>query len=97
MKYTVVWKRPAKRRLAEIWMGSADRAAVTRAADEIDARLASAPLAEGESREEEFRVLFMAPLAVKYSVSPADSSPSLASGSCSARASGFAASAVTVC
>jgi hypothetical protein len=72
MKYTVVWKQPAKRRLAEIWMGSVDRAAVARAADEIDARLASAPLTEGESREEEFRVLFVAPLAVKYGVSPAD-------------------------
>jgi hypothetical protein len=72
MNYTVIWKAPAKERLAEIWLAVSDRPAVSRAADEIDARLRKSPLDEGESREAEHRIAFVAPLAVEYSVSEAD-------------------------
>jgi hypothetical protein len=78
MSYTVVWKEPAKARLAEIWMAATDRAAVTRAADEIDARLRDAPLDTGESREAEHRVAFIKPLVVEYAVSEADRLVSIA-------------------
>jgi hypothetical protein len=72
MNYTVVWKAPAKKRLAEIWLAAADRSAVSHAADEIDARLRRSPLDEGESREAEHRIAFIAPLAVEYSGSEPD-------------------------
>jgi hypothetical protein len=78
MNYTVVWKATAKARLAEIWMAARDRTAIARAADEIDALLCDSPLDEGESRQEEFRVLFVKPLAVKYTVSEADRIVSIA-------------------
>jgi hypothetical protein len=78
MSYTVVWKGPAKARLAEIWMTATDRAAVTRAADEIDARLRHAPLNTGESREAEHRIAFVRPLLVEYTVSEADRLVSIA-------------------
>jgi hypothetical protein len=78
MSYTVVWKAPAKARLAEIWMAAADRAAVTRAADAIDARLRTSPMDAGESREAEFRIAFIDPLVVEYSVSEPDRLVSIA-------------------
>lgn len=68
MTYTVVWKPRQKRRLAELWMAAPDRFAVTSAADEIDRRLRTSPLDEGESREGSFRLLIVAPLGVKYQV-----------------------------
>jgi len=68
MTFTVVWKPRQKRHLAEIWISSSDRAAVTRAADEIDRRLRLLPLEEGESREGEFRLLLIDPLGCKYQV-----------------------------
>jgi hypothetical protein len=72
MKYTVVWKPSAQRRLAEIWMSTSDRAAIARTADDIDRMLGTQPLQIGESREVNSRILVEPPLAVVYDVSPDD-------------------------
>jgi hypothetical protein len=44
MKYTVVWKPSAEKRLAEIWMASSDRQRIADAADRIDAYFEAATL-----------------------------------------------------
>jgi hypothetical protein len=69
MKFTVVWKPAAERHLMEIWMRADDRDAVTKAADAIDAALARNADRQGESREEETRVTFFAPLGIDFEVS----------------------------
>lgn len=71
MLWTVVWKGGVRDRLAEIWVEETGRDAIRTAADCIDQILRSSPLEAGE----EFfgdRILVELPLAVVYSVSPAD-------------------------
>jgi len=63
MTYTVTWTPDAEQELAAIWLQAANRAAVTRAAHEIDQRLGRDPLSEGESRSGIRRILFVWPLA----------------------------------
>lgn len=72
MKYTVAWKSAAKRQLAEIWMGAADRKAITTAADAIDAILRRWPQTCGESRGDKFRLVIEGPLGAFYAVSEED-------------------------
>lgn len=72
MKYTVVWKPEAERRLARLWTESPDRAQVTQAADLIDRVLAHDPGGKGESRSKGRRVLFVPPLAVVFKAEPGD-------------------------
>jgi hypothetical protein len=72
MTWTVIWDPSAEARLIPLWMTAPDRAAVTRAANEIDARLRRDPLNEGESRSGPYRVLFVPPLGVSYKVSEPD-------------------------
>lgn len=72
MKFTVAWKPSAESQLAEIWSGSADRAAATRAANELDRRLEQDPHLEGEARSGKRRVLIVAPLAVFFEVREPD-------------------------
>ena len=72
MKYTVVWKPEAERRLATIWNQATDRNAVARAAHVIDKALGTDADEVGESREEGFRVLFELPLGVVFEVSRDD-------------------------
>jgi plasmid stabilization system protein ParE len=72
MKFTVVWVPSAERDLADLWNKAPDRAAVTAAADTIDALLGRDPLAQGEAREGARRLLFVEPLAVYYDVNAAD-------------------------
>ena len=71
MTFTVIWLPDALNRLADVWTTYPNRAAVTAAADRIDARLAADPLAEGESRDEEDRVTFDPPLRVLVRVNVA--------------------------
>lgn len=47
MRYTVVWRETALQQLALIWMAAADRAAVNRSVDEIDAELSQDPDLKG--------------------------------------------------
>jgi len=72
MKFTVVWKSAAKRQLAEIWMGASNRAAVTAAADAIDAALRFWPQRCGESRGSDFRLVIEGPLGAFYAVNEED-------------------------
>jgi plasmid stabilization system protein ParE len=72
MTYTVVWKPPAERRLAAIWMDTSNRPAVTLAADTIETLLRSDPTAHGEARHGTTRLLVIAPLAVHYDVQDDD-------------------------
>ncbi len=68
MNLTVVWQPTAEATLADLWNNAPDRAAVTRAANTIDALLKRDPLGVGESRTDNLRVLFVPPLAVDYEV-----------------------------
>jgi len=43
MTYTVIWKRSVQDKLAEIWLASENRVAITVAADEIDQLLRRHP------------------------------------------------------
>jgi plasmid stabilization system protein ParE len=72
MSYTVVWERAAEQKLADIWVAAADRAAVTQAANTIDARLRKDPNTAGESRQGVTRILVEPPLAVYFDVSDPD-------------------------
>jgi plasmid stabilization system protein ParE len=72
MKYTVVWTRAAEKRLAEIWLASANRQGVADAADAIDAYLKWLPITGGQLRDSLTRVLVARPLAVHYEVHDAD-------------------------
>ncbi len=72
MSYTVTWKESAADRLAEIWMSTRDRRAVTAAADRLDAALRADPHLHGESRGETTRLVIVPPLAVVYEVLEAD-------------------------
>ena len=68
MKYTVVWVGTAEQALTEIWLAAKDRNAVSAAAQSIDHALETNPLGVGESRDFGQRIVFVAPLAVIYSV-----------------------------
>jgi hypothetical protein len=70
MNYQVLWKPEAERRLTEIWLNSSNRQAVTDAARMIDTRLGHNPGDQGESRDTNTRILFVAPLAVVFKVRP---------------------------
>ncbi len=72
MKYTVIWKKAAERMLAQIWLDSGDRPAVTAASNRIDQLLGHDPETRGESRDQNRRVLFESPLGVAYIVDPQD-------------------------
>ena len=50
MRYTVVWKPQAERRLAELWMEADDPERLADAANLIERELAIAPTAVGEQR-----------------------------------------------
>jgi len=68
MKYTVIWRPTAERKLAELWNSDQDRKAITDAANALDALLRSSPLEIGESRAGNSRVLTVFPLSLYYDV-----------------------------
>jgi plasmid stabilization system protein ParE len=69
MKYTVRWVPIAEQELAAIWLASADREAVTRAAHRLDQRLRTTPFSLGESRQSSLsRIAFEPPLAIEFEV-----------------------------
>jgi hypothetical protein len=71
MRYTVVWSKSARNKLANLWINAPDRTAVTQAADRIDVLLADDPDQQGYPFGDR-RVLYVMPLAVIYTVSPDD-------------------------
>jgi hypothetical protein len=69
--FEVFWAAHALNQLADVWTRAADRAAVTDASYVIDSALARDPEHEGESREDPERVVFHAPLGVRYHIDSA--------------------------
>jgi len=62
MSYAADVSPRAQQELADLWINASDRNAVTSAADEIERLLALDPLAQGESRGGNKRLLFEPPL-----------------------------------
>lgn len=71
-KYTVLWTPEAEHELAALWLNTRYRDAVTRAANAVDSALSRNPLAEGESRAGDMRIMFEPPLALEFEVSESD-------------------------
>jgi len=72
MNWTVIWKPSVQDELAQLWTGSDDRQAITRAADRIDEALKADPQSLGESRSGRTRIAFESPLAVQFDVHEED-------------------------
>lgn len=72
MKYTVVWRPSAEQQLAHLWNEATDRAAVTMAANRLDAWLRRTPATQGESRGGVTRILVEEPLVVLFDVEEQD-------------------------
>ena len=72
MNFSVIWDPDAEQELAAVWVRAADRAAVTRAAYELERRLRTNPDAEGESRPRGRRVTFERPAGMLFRVYAAD-------------------------
>jgi plasmid stabilization system protein ParE len=70
--FTVVWWQFARNRLARLWLDATDKAAITRAADEIDRRLAENPHSCAEDRHEELCRMSVEPLSVQFTVNDPD-------------------------
>ena len=68
--FQVIWLQRAVNDLAGIWMqaDSAQRRAITQAANAIDRELGHDPFHSSESREEDLRVMFAPPLGVFFQV-----------------------------
>jgi hypothetical protein len=71
MNYTVIWLPDAERELAAVWVSSRRQAAVTRAVDELERRLARSAPTEGESRANGRRIAIEPPLAIIFRADPA--------------------------
>ena len=72
MKYTVVWKPEAERRLAELWMEADDPESLADAANLIERELAVAPATVGEQRIGSIRVVIVPPLGMHFRVNSED-------------------------
>lgn len=72
MKFTVVWSPVSSARLARLWLRSANRQLIRKAADSIDAQLKHDPDQIGESRSGTRRIVHEPPLGVVFSVNAAD-------------------------
>ena len=68
MSHTVIWVAAAARRLASLWNNSTRRQEITAASDEIDRLLRRDPENQGESREDDLRILLVPPLGVTFKV-----------------------------
>jgi hypothetical protein len=72
-RYTVVWSRSAKSRLAELWLDNpAIRQEITEVADQIDRALAHVPATIGIPVSPRSRLVVLPPLSVLYWISEND-------------------------
>lgn len=71
MRYTVVWLPPALDDLAALWLGAADRPAITKAVHTLDAALRDDPDLKGLPFFND-RILLIDPLIAFYTVEPMD-------------------------
>lgn len=69
--FDVRWTDRAEAELASAWLNAADPNAVTRAAERIEYLLKHDPMAQGESRSGNERIVYEVPLEVIYRVLPA--------------------------
>jgi hypothetical protein len=67
-RYTVAWHTLAENELAEIWLNSLDRKAITEAAHQIDKQLAEDPLTRGTVVSQRSRELTVKPRQVLFRV-----------------------------
>ena len=65
-RHTVVWLQDAQAELAQIWLDSVEREAVTQATSRIDSVLAVDPQSKGQPLAEGLRKLRIAPLEVAF-------------------------------
>ena len=73
MKFTVIWLPGAEKALARLWESHvSSRAAITKAAYEIDKILAAGPTEAGESHPGDQRILLVPPLGVTFRASSDD-------------------------
>ena len=72
IRYTVVWHKEAQDELAEIWIDTSDRNAVTMAAYLIDMMLSQDALSKGIELSEGLRALFASPLRILFTVDEGD-------------------------
>jgi hypothetical protein len=68
MAYRVVWDQLALDELTEIWLRARDRTRVDEAVLRLDLALRRNPADCGESRENSMRIIFVEPLACRFSV-----------------------------
>jgi hypothetical protein len=68
MSFTIRYLPDAEQELAALWMDSRKRDAVTKAAHRIDQQLQQDPEQLGESRPQDCRIYFDAPLAILFRV-----------------------------
>jgi hypothetical protein len=71
-RYTVTWLSGAQDQLAQIWIDSSDRQAVSQAANAIDIELATDADRKGAPVEEGLRSLYVPPLHVLFTVREPD-------------------------
>jgi hypothetical protein len=70
--YTVLWLQQAQDELAQIWIESTDRKAITSATATLDNLLATDPAQQGEELAEGLRRLTVQPLQVWFEVRELD-------------------------
>src|SRR5205807_3981809 len=68
MNYRVIWSAAAEDELAAGWPAAVDRAAVSRAAYDLERRLRGNPMADSESRFDDRRIMIVTPLVAPYRV-----------------------------
>jgi hypothetical protein len=68
LKWTVVWLQNVEQELAEAWLNSNNRSAVSQAANQIDSIIRTSPETSGDPYRISQRVLQIGPLAVTYFV-----------------------------
>lgn len=71
-RYTVVWVKSAQDELADAWLNSPNRGAVTEAAHWIDQELAEDASSKGHEVHEGLRAFFSPPLRILYEVRESD-------------------------
>ena len=71
-RYSLNWKPAATKALTEAWLRSSDRSALARLINDIDAQLAVAPNAVGESRTGAERICVHGKVSVSFEVLEAD-------------------------
>ncbi len=68
MTYRVLWVKAAEDKLAQLWLGSRHRQAMTTVADRFETLLAIDPTSIGESRNPGFRVALEWPVGFAFFV-----------------------------